>query len=344
MADRQRILVVTKFGYLGDSIVATAFLREISRSRPNSEITLLGGPAIPALLAGCPYTKELWGEDQRIGKSIRLSIDLVKRLRHANYDTAYLLNRSLHSAIMALLAGIPNRIGHNTERRGFLLTKSVPYTWSKPDRECALDLARAVGIEPCHNLPELWVSEEERSNAAALLESHGIDPGAFMIGVQPGAHDPYVREWGSIKFAETADRLAAELEARVLLLGSREERPVAEDVANQMKNKPVVLSGETDLRQALAIISLCKLWVGNDGGLLHAAVALGPATVGIFGPTKAARWGYSTEKHRTVTVPTNEIRPHAATIRKCLDAVSVNSVCNAALYALVAKTTAETVT
>src|SRR5437773_1283606 len=124
MAAGQRILVITTFRYLGDSIVTTAFLREICRGWPDAKITLLGGPAIPALLAGCPYTEQLWGEDVRTGKSLRLSVALIKRLRHAKYDTAFLLNRSLHSGIIAWLAGIPNRIGHNTERRGFVLTKS----------------------------------------------------------------------------------------------------------------------------------------------------------------------------------------------------------------------------
>ena len=50
----RRILVITKFRYLGDTIVATPLLRDIAKGIADAEITVLGGPSIPALLQGCP--------------------------------------------------------------------------------------------------------------------------------------------------------------------------------------------------------------------------------------------------------------------------------------------------
>lgn len=329
-----RILVATKYRYLGDTIVATPFLRRLKEAMPDASISLLSGPAMPALLQGCPYLDEIITYDpngpDKIGHVV-----LMRDLRRRDFNTAFLINRSFMTALIARGARIPRRIGFSTEYRGPMLTTRVAYDWNKPDRDCALDLLRAAGIDADPALPELWVSEEERKAASVLLANYGIEPGRLLVGMQPGAHDPVEREWGAERFAAVADRLAMENGAQVILLGSKEERPVSDQVSGLARlARPVVLTGETGLREALAIISLCNLWIGNDGGLLHAAVGLGPATLGIFGPTKAPRWGYDDPRHRTMVVYPKTPAKDPQTIRRCLDAITPESVIEAAQSAL----------
>jgi len=334
IAAARRILVVTKFRYLGDTIVATPFFRHLREAAPQADVTLLTGPPLVTLLQGCPYLSAIWPFDPKEPGVLRRSLQLTSRIRRARFDAAFLLNRSLHSALLTAAARVPHRIGFDTEYRGPLLTVRVRYDWNRPDRECALDLLRAVGVCAEPSLPQLWVSAEEQAEARQLLMKHGAAPDALLVGMQPGAHDPVVREWGAERFAVVGNRLTREVGARILLLGSAEERAVSERVAEAMTHKPLILTGETGLRQALALISLCRLWIGNDGGLLHAAVALGPATVGIFGPTKAARWGYDTPRHRTMVVYPNAPARDPQTIRRCLDAIQPDAVFEAAIAIL----------
>jgi heptosyltransferase-2 len=330
----KRILVITKFRYLGDNIVATPFLQRLHEAVPQAQITLLSGPAIPTLLQGCPTLFEVMPFNPKGPDKLKRNLALVRQIRERQFDTAFLVNRSLHTAIIARAAGIPVRVGFDTEHRGPLLSHRVPYDWNRPDLDCALDLLRAVGIPAETALPSLWVSEGERAAALTQLKGLGIGLDDLLVGMQPGAHDPEVREWGVEKFAELADRLTDTLSAKIVLLGSKEERAVSEQVAALMKQPPIILTGDTGLREALAIISLCRLWVGNDGGLLHAAVSLGPATVGIFGPTKAARWGYNTPRHRTVVVMPEIPAKDPAAIRRSLDAITVEMVTDAAMDVL----------
>jgi heptosyltransferase-2 len=334
ISEAKRILVVTKFRYLGDNIVATPFLQRLHEALPQSQITLLAGPAIPTLLEGCPYLSEVLPFKSKGWGKLKRNRELLRQIREGRFDAAFLVNRSLHSAVIARMAGIPVRIGFDTEHRGRLLSHRVPYDWNKPDLDCALDLLRAVGIPAEATLPTLWVSEKERAATLARLKSLGVEPTDLLIGMQPGANDPEEREWGVEKFAELADRLTNEMSAKIALLGSKEERAVSEQVAAAMKRTPIILTGDTGMREALATISLCRLWVGNDGGLLHAAVSLGPATVGIFGPTKAARWGYNTPRHRTVVVMPEKTAKNPASIRRSLDAVTVEMVYSAAVDVL----------
>ena len=330
IASLERVLVITKFGFLGDTIVATPFLRRLREAAPEAQITLLAGPGIPELLAGCPYVDQFKTLDRKVGRALATTLSDAAAIRGSRYDAAFILNRSIHSAILAALAGIPLRVGHDTELRGFSLTVRVPYDWNKPDRECALDLLRAVGAPAESAIPELWVTTEEAVLARRRLLELGAHTDSMLVGMQPGANDAYVREWGAQRFAIVADRLAAEYGAKIALFGGAAERGTSENAAGCMREKPIVLTGSTGLREVLALISLCRLWIGNDAGLLHAAAALGVPTVGIFGPTKARRWGYAGGCNRTVVVyPTAPARD-PKTIRRCLDAITPEMVYDAA--------------
>jgi len=326
----ERILVITKFGFLGDTIVATPFLRRLREAAPNARITLLTGPGIPELLAGCPYVDEIKTLDRKAGRALAGTLTDAAAIRASRYDAAFVLNRSIHSAILTALAGIPMRVGHDTELRGFSLTVRVPYDWNKPDRECALDLLRAVGAPADPAMPQLWVTQEESDGARERLHELSADEDSILVGMQPGANDAYVREWGAQRFATVADRLAEEYGARIVLFGGAAERATSDRVASTMQENPIVLTGSTGLREVLALISLCRLWIGNDGGLLHAAAALGVPTVGIFGPTKARRWGYEGGCHRTIAVYPPSPARDPKTIRMCLDAITPESVYAAA--------------
>jgi heptosyltransferase-2 len=323
----KKILVITKYGYLGDTIVATPFMRELRAHDPEAAIDLLSGKAIQSLLLGCPWIDHYIPFSRTDSRQLSANLHMIRFLRAKRYDSAYLLNRSIQSAMMIFLAGIPHRIGFNTEYRRPLLTLGVHYDWSKPDRECALDLLRASGLTLSSSMPELRVSEQEKESVKIILKNTGVDLlKTPLIVMQPGVHDPEVRQWAPERFAFVADKLCESTGSAILLTGSEEDSPEAERVLSHMKQPAVSLAGKTTLRQALAIISLSHLWVGNDCGMLHAAVALGTPTVSIFGPTKAPRWAYEHPLHRTMVVyPEHPVKTKRE-IRACLDAIKQEPV------------------
>lgn len=340
LARMRRLLVITKFGYLGDTIVATPFLRALKHAAPQSTITLLSGLATPSLLAHCPDVTDIWTFDSKSPGRLYRNLPLIQRIRQAHFDAVFLLNRSLHTAMIAAVAGVSRRIGFDTEHRGVLLTDRVPYDWNRPDRDCAFDLLNPFGSEAVPTLPRLWVTDDERDRAQDFLCRNNVEANRLVVGIHAGAHEPFVRQWGAARFAAVAERLAHEQGAQIVLFGSAEERPVAEEVARALSFPAANLAGQTTLREAFALLSHCALWIGNDGGMLHAAVGLGAATLGIFGPTKAARWGYTAPQHRTMVTYPPAYRPgqklDAKTIRHCLDSIEPDDVYTEALAALAA--------
>jgi heptosyltransferase-2 len=318
-------------------VCLTPALRAARRAWPRAQIALLTGSPVRALLQGCPYLDDvILFEPRWWGGEPWTNLALVRRLCRRGFDQAILFNRAFHPALLTALAGIPRRIGFDTDYRGWLLTEPVPLEPRCHEINAALHLLRAAGAAPETRNPvtELWVSKEEREGARALLVSRGLGTDRPLVGVQPGTRiaDPArEREWGIGRFAQVGDRLVRETRAQVILMGSAEERHVSERVAAEMKHKPVVLTGVTGLRDALAVVSLCDLWIGNDSGLRHAAVALGVATVGILDPTNVARWGYDGAHHRTLVTYPAVPRCDPQTIRQCLDAISPEAVFEAAM-------------
>jgi ADP-heptose:LPS heptosyltransferase len=58
-----------------------------------------------------------------------------------------------------------------------------------------------------------------------------------------------------------------------------------------MRRPAIDLSGRTDLMTLAAVLRRCRLFVGNDGGVMHLATAVGAPLVAVFGPSNAAAWG-----------------------------------------------------
>lgn len=338
----QRIAVLTKFRFMGDTVVATPFIGQLRRHFPEVPIDLLAAPSVVEALANCPHLDKIIPVDMTGVSRWQHGKDLHGLLKRGAYDVVFVLNRSLHCAVTAALSRIPVRIGYANELRRFLLTVPIPYVFDRNEVDCHLDMLRSIGLSTEHALPDLWITEPELEKARESLEARGWKRGVPIIGVQPGANDPYIREWGAERYASAADKLAHEMGACVILMGGGGERESAARMAATMKLDPINLVGELTLRNALSTIGLCTLWMGNDTGLLHCAVAQRVASVGIFGPNKVVRWGYESPRHRSLVSFPDTPAKDDASVRKCLDAITEQEVLNA-VHAVLSAPVRETV-
>jgi heptosyltransferase-2 len=99
----------------------------------------------------------------------------------------------------------------------------------------------------------------------------------------PGAEFGEAKRWPAAKYAEFAERMAAE-GVDVAIFGSARDRPVGEAIlalAPGVKN----LCGETRLEDAIDFLAAARLAVGNDSGLMHVAAAVGTPLVAVYGST-----------------------------------------------------------
>ncbi len=329
LAGARQIAILTKFRFMGDTVVATPFLGQLRRHYPNAAITLVAAPSVQTALANCPHLDRIVPLDVRGRSRWQHGRELYSVLRSGRFDVAFLLNRSLHCAATTALAAVPARIGYVNEFRRTLLTVPIPYYFDRNEVDCHLDMLRALGMPATDALPDLWISEEEQARAREILRERGWSGGP-LIGVQPGANDPGIREWGAERYARVADVLAQETGAQIVLMGGEGEGATAARMADALHAHPINLVAELKLRDALAVIGQCGLWLGNDTGLLHCAVAQRVASVGLFGPNKVVRWGYNAPRHRSLVVFPDEPARDDSAVRRCLDAIAEEDVLAAA--------------
>ncbi|HQI24734.1 MAG TPA: glycosyltransferase family 9 protein, partial [Smithella sp.] len=87
------------------------------------------------------------------------------------------------------------------------------------------------------------------------------------------------------RFAETLNRLDEQFSVQGIILGGKADRITAEEVRTSARADMINLAGETSLREAIYLISQCRLFISNDSGLMHVAGALNVPTIAIFGST-----------------------------------------------------------
>ena len=176
----------------------------------------------------------------------------------------------------------------------WLLAAKQRYVFKKgrDDAHRVAQLAALVGIDP-PPAPNIHPGDAEQQRATDLIPEGGpvlaVGPTANWIG----------KQWPGERFAETIQRLTksgAILDgARIAVFGAGSERSMAQNVLESVpKDRLIDLVGEIDILTAGACLGRCRLYVGNDSGLMHLAGAVGTPVVGLFGPSREAHyapWG-----------------------------------------------------
>jgi hypothetical protein len=119
----------------------------------------------------------------------------------------------------------------------------------------------------------LSVTDDDRAVVAALLAEHGIAEDEFVVCFQLGASEDKKR-WTPERFAALAQQLVEQKNARVILLGVREESPLGDAFERAAPGLAIPLFGKTSIPQVGALLERAQLLVTNDTGTMHIAAAV----------------------------------------------------------------------
>lgn len=294
-AKRIERIVVRGTNWVGDAVMTVPALREIRRLFPAANITLATRSWARGLFAEADFLDDFQVHD---GSGLRSVVQQVREWRKRNFDLAVLFPNSLETALVASLARVPLRIGYATDGRQALLTHPLDLPeWRNSKHEVFYYLKIVAELEWLVKREQtfldmqpdgsLAVSEARKSAARVFLRARGVGTsnGRALVALCPGSVNSRAKRWPTERYAALGDKLIDELGAEVVLIGSAAEAEVSGVVSGQMRNKPVVLSGQTDLAELVAILSQVDLLVTNDTGPAHIASALERPTLVIFGPT-----------------------------------------------------------
>ncbi|CAH2912252.1 MAG: ADP-heptose--lipooligosaccharide heptosyltransferase II [uncultured Paraburkholderia sp.] len=156
-----------------------------------------------------------------------------------------------------------------------------------PEPERYLALMRALGAATGDRQLSFPLSERDGEEYASLVAAHGIEAERLVL-IHPGAQLPS-RRWPAARFAEVADRLAAD-GWQIAITGTAAEASLTGEVLGAMTAPALHLAGATSLGGLAALVAQARLVVCNDTGISHIAAAMATASVVIASGSDTQRW------------------------------------------------------
>lgn len=291
----ERILVICT-QYLGDTLLAIPFLRNLRRAYPGTTIDVCAPAGPRALLSACPYIDRFisWQRPPRRRRRITTACAGLAAeaawLRSHRYTRAYLLKPSLSAGALAMLAGIPHRIGFRGES-GPLLTQRVRRRVGRHQVETYLDLLRSEGVAVDDARNENWVPADSARRVNGLLD--GLPGGRPRVFLAIRTTDP-LKLWPVDRWRTLIRWLVEERGCEAVLCGGPADRAAHAELLRScppsLASHVHDLSDEVPLADAAALASRMDLCVGVDTGMVHLAASVGVPVVVIVGPTDPNRW------------------------------------------------------
>ena len=326
----KRILLM-KLRYLGDVVLCTPVLPLLRKHFPDAKITFLVNPGTAEVLQDNPYVDEVWVLPRQLWWQ---QWGMIQRMRDAKFDTVIDLTDGDRSAFLSWMTGASTRLGYNRERRwrGNFYSQVLPSAYGSMHMvEYHQQALAGLGIHEVIGNPEVYLNSDAEQQDQKIFDDIFPNDQPLVL-LHPTARYAF-KAWPLERFAALADWLAGK-GLGVGLIGSQQEMLIGQQIMNLSKHAPVSLMGKTSLPELTALMRRCHLLIGNDGGPLHMAAAVGCPVVGLYGPTDPAVWG-PRGSHVKVIYKGVDCRPcfYPGCSRgeeSCMRQISVEEVCQAA--------------
>ncbi len=337
LKNQKRILVV-RYRFIGDTILTVPFLRNLRKYYPEANIDVLVGPQSGEVLKGCPYVDELiefdttrfhkYDKGDGKAKSFAYYAFLIRK---RNYDTVFILKRSISSALLAYLSGAKARIGYGGGLKSIFLTKSVIWDKGKHEVESTLDILRDANIPIIDNYLEAWTTRDEIIAAKALLPE---EKKKYVLIHAAAAHPD--KMYPTSSWSKIIATLSNEHGFTAVLSGAPGDFLLNQTIIESSGVECLNLAGQLSIRGSMALYKLMELSLCVDSGPAHLSAAVGTPTLSIFGPTDPERWQPFGPQHNSIFDASLSCRPchYKKTCddrRECLTELSPEAVVKEAL-------------
>lgn len=298
----KRFLFV-QLGDIGDLILTTPAISALREAYPDVHIALLTSNHASKILTDNTLIDDIITFDRAGFNSSRsflqpANLRTIWDLRKGKYDTVIFCHHftlglgTLKFAWISWASRAKQRIGLQNGK-GWFLTDSIPDEGFGASHQAQywLDLVSLLGAETS--------PRQTRMSIDNTLELPAHDGIRVVIHTGSGGYSP-ARRWESANFAQVADRLFADFNAQVILVGGANDN-VDEVIAKT--TAPVVdLSNKTTLPQLAGIIQQADLYIGADSGVMHVASTTNTPIISLFGSSNHEAWSAWTPNSQSIVL------------------------------------------
>ncbi|MGD9121673.1 MAG: glycosyltransferase family 9 protein [Desulfobacterales bacterium] len=274
-------ILALSIGGLGDTVLFSPILKALRRSYPKAYIELLVANRLAQETYSCAeeishVTFVNLNRSSAILKATALIPFIFESYLSGRFDHGFFatgLNPQLVRLIKAV--GIVRNIA------------CAPYVPScVSDLHCNLELARSVDGTISEQDIFIPHTEEAELEVIAILNQHNISfENDILIAVYPSIELMHRPRWKIVKLLKVIQLIKSErFSVKAVIVGSHYE---GNEWAVLDKNDvaDANLAGKLSILGSAALLRRCSLTLGNDGGLMHVAGAVGSPLVTIMANT-----------------------------------------------------------
>lgn len=294
----KRILIRAP-NWIGDAVLSLPALDALKTIYPQAEITILAKSWVSPVYDNNQSVKNIIVYDRPkssnsfLGNIPILSsiveFRLVRELNKGNFDIAVLFQNAFKAALIVFLAGIKIRTGYSRDLRGLLLSHPIRFDSAIRNTHQVFyylnivnNLSKEIQPSAFGVQPKIFIKANELEWANVFLNKKNI-LNKTIIGMAPGASYGPAKRWLAEGFKETANKLLNDFGATLIVFGGKDDYAICSEVLSGLEGFNT--AGKLELRNSIALISRCSLFITNDSGLMHIAASLGVPTLAIFGST-----------------------------------------------------------
>lgn len=267
------------FRRVGDSLLATPAIRALKERYPNTRIFVLCEPQVLRVFEGLTFVDEIIN----VGNSPS-ALYLANALRAIpNLGATVDFLSDPRSALSCAMGGAPIRVGFAKSLRRILYTHRISVQSSARPVYSAihkLKLAEALGASSANWETDFAVTSENKIAAVTELRERLLTSSGTIAFFVTSRRE--YKRWPLERFADVVDSVRAYEKKSIAIIGGENERATIDEFCSLAKltaNSALVF---TNIGDMAGFLKQCELFIGNDGGPKHLAVAVGIPTVTIF--------------------------------------------------------------
>ncbi len=246
--------------WLGDAVMATPAIENLSHFFKDSQITLIGSLVSIEALKNHPKVTKTYVINRKFSNLYKTIKDLDE------FDVFFSFRSSFRSKFIK-----------------FCISSKSKYQFDKKKYN------KDHQVEKYNN----FINDSLNINTfASKLILHTEKKNKVgknkLLGVNPGASYGSAKRWYPKEFADVACDLSSQYD--IIIFGGPEEKDIAKDIEMHLIEKGIDnyqnLAAQTSIKELITQIFNLDLFITGDSGPMHLAAAFQVPTVAIFGPTK----------------------------------------------------------
>lgn len=217
--------------------------------------------------------------------------DLTLALRERKFDAAVIFTvfsqNPLPTAMLATLAGIPDKLAYCRENPYQLLThwlpEEEPYRFIRHQVRRDLDQVAAVGAHVSDERITIRATSCERE-VAQKLAAAGVEATQRWVIFHPGASEKK-REYPTELWIEAGKAIASTLGFQIVITGVSNENALAHEIAAGIGPSARNLAGVFSLEELITLIRQSSLLISVNTGTVHIAAAVRTKVIVLYALT-----------------------------------------------------------